>query len=268
MTLLEELVADLRAESAALDAIVSRLQHPEWATGTPAEGWDVQDQIWHLAWFDGAAYRAIAKPAASADEHASAVAGIARYADDVVRRGREQQPEAVLSRWREESKMFQSAALEASPRTRVGWFDTEMSVASLVTARLMETWAHGQDVRDAFGLAPEISDRLRHVAHLGFSAMPYAFRAHGQSPPATPVRVELRLPSGGLCTFGPVGTADQVIGSALDFSLVVTQRRHLDDVELEVTGPTAVRWMSIAQSFAGPPGPGRAPGQFPPDRRA
>jgi len=46
---------------------------------------------------------------------------------------------------------------------------------------------------------------------------------------------------------------DRVEGSALDFCLVVTQRRHLDDTKLDVTGDHAREWLQIAQAFAGEP---------------
>ena len=51
-------------------------------------------------------------------------------------------------------------------------------------------------------------------------------------------------------------------GTALDFCLVVTQRRHVDDTALQVTGGTARGWLTIAQAFAGRAGAGRTPGQF------
>ena len=264
MSLLDALLADLRAECAALAGIVNPLTPGEWATVTPAAGWDIRDQIWHLAWYDGAAYRAIAEPESYAAEWAGVFTDIDAYAGGVAQRGRELAPSAVLARWREQAELFQRAALAAGPRARVAWHDTQMSVASMVTARIQETWAHGQDVRDALGLPPEASDRLRHVAHIGCGALPYAFLAHGKQPPATPVHVELALPSGAVFQSGPQDAADRVTGRAIDFCLVVTQRRHLSDVGLEVTGPVAAEWLPIAQSFAGPPGPGRAPGQFPP----
>jgi uncharacterized protein (TIGR03084 family) len=264
MSLLDELLADLRAECAALDLIARRLAPDDWAARTPADGWDIRDQIWHLAWYDGAAYRATAEPQAYAAEQATVFTDVDAYASDVVRKGRELAPDAVLAQWREQAGLFQRAALAAGPRTRVAWHDTQMSVASMVTARIQETWAHGQDVRDALGLPPEVTDRLRHVAHLGCGALPYAFLARGEQPPAAPVRVELGLPSGAAFQSGPQDAADRVTGRALDFCLVITQRRHLSDVDLDVTGPVAARWLPIAQSFAGPPGSGRAPGQFPP----
>lgn len=33
----------------------------------------------------------------------------------------------------------------------------------------------------------------------------------------------------------------------------VTQRRHLDDVDLETVGEPASNWLSMVQAFAGPP---------------
>jgi hypothetical protein len=37
----------------------------------------------------------------------------------------------------------------------------------------------------------------------------------------------------------------------------VTQRRNVADTGLLISGETATDWMSVAQAFAGPPGPGR-----------
>src|SRR2546423_40378 len=37
------------------------------------------------------------------------------------------------------------------PSLRVPWYGPDMSVASSVTARIMETWAHGQDIVDGLG---------------------------------------------------------------------------------------------------------------------
>jgi uncharacterized protein (TIGR03084 family) len=135
-----------------------------------------------------------------------------------------------------------------------------MGLASFISARLMETWAHGQDVVDALGIQREPTDRLRHVAFLGVRARGFSYTANGLATPESDVRVELTGPSGDLWTWGD-GT-DSIRGTALDFCLVVTQRRHIADTDLEIRGPLAEGWMEIAQSFAGPPGSGRQPGQF------
>ena len=70
-----------------------------------------------------------------------------------------------------------------SPTSRPGrscpWFGPPMSAASMATARLMETWAHGQDVADALGVDRQPTDRLRHVAHIGVRARDYAYHVNG-----------------------------------------------------------------------------------------
>ena len=57
----------------------------------------------------------------------------------------------------------------------------------------------------------------------------------------------------------PDDATELVKGSAEDFCLVVTQRRHLDDTTLDAT-PLAREWLLIAQAFAGPATDGPAPG--------
>jgi uncharacterized protein (TIGR03084 family) len=137
-------------------------------------------------------------------------------------------------------------------RKRVPWYGPEMSLGMAVTARLMETWAHGQDVADALGVERAPTKRLEHIALLGARTLPNSFRARGLPVPEDPVRVELD----GIA-FGPEGARNLVRGSTLDFCLVVTQRRNVFDTALLVDGPVATAWMQIAQAFAGPPGVGR-----------
>ena len=130
-----------------------------------------------------------------------------------------------------------------------------MSPPSSVTARLMETWAHGQDIVDTLGLERPPTARLRHIADLGIRAAPYSYTVNHFPPPEVPIRTELRAPDGDEWSWGPPDARDRVTGDALDFCLVVTQRRHHDDSGLVATGPTAQQWIAIAQAFAGPPGP-------------
>jgi len=132
-----------------------------------------------------------------------------------------------------------------------------MSAASSLTARIMETWAHTQDIADALGVTREPTSRLRHVAHIGVGARAFSYAVHGKALPQAPVRVELTGPDGDLWAWGPADAADRVTGPALDFCLLVTQRRHRDDLALVIQGPAATEWMSIAQAFAGTAGTGR-----------
>jgi uncharacterized protein (TIGR03084 family) len=121
----------------------------------------------------------------------------------------------------------------------------------------METWAHTQDIADALGVTREPTSRLRHVAHIGVGARAFSYAVNGKTLPESPVRVELTGPDGDLWTWGPAETENRVTGPALDFCLLVTQRRHRDDLALVIEGPVAAEWMSIAQAFAGAAGTGR-----------
>ncbi|GAA4495680.1 TIGR03084 family metal-binding protein [Actinoallomurus oryzae] len=259
----EVLIRDLSAETADLN----RLLGPGvWDVPTPAEGWAVRDQIAHLAWFDDAAVRAVTTPEEfRAEARAAADAGL--DADALVAERRSMPGEDLLAWFRSARAGLTETLAAADPKTRIPWYGPDMGLASFATARLMETWAHGQDVVDGLREAGrdavrEPTDRLRHVAEIGVRALPWSFVVRRRPVPRVPVRIELTLPGGGPWTAGPEGAADVVRGTALDFCLVVTQRRHPADVDLAVSGAVAKEWIGIAQAFAGPPGTGRRPGRF------
>lgn len=167
----------------------------------------------------------------------------------------------VLAWWRVARTNMIRGFRALDPAARVPWFGPPMSPASFISARLMETWAHGQDIVDALGIDRRPTKRLKHVAHLGVRARAFSYRAHGLPVPDEKVSVELVAPDGDVWRWDEQ-SADSVRGGALGFCLLVTQRRHIDDTDLVLTGPRAEGWMSIAQAFAGPPGDGRRPGQF------
>jgi uncharacterized protein (TIGR03084 family) len=137
-----------------------------------------------------------------------------------------------------------------------------MGSKSFLTARLMEVWAHGQDIVDTVGAEREPTDRLRHIAQLGFITHGWSYINRGLEAPSDPLRLELTAPSGDTWTFGPDDAPESARGPALDFCLVATQRRHIDDTGLEAT-PGARDWMLLAQAFAGPATDGPAPGTRP-----
>lgn len=254
-----DLAADLAAEHEALDRVVAGRSDDELLTATPAEGWDVRDELAHLAGFDENATAALRDP----EGFTAGLARILETGEDpiaaITERGRSMAPVEVVEWWRRARSELLSAIEQADPAARVPWYGPPMSHMSFVTARLMETWAHGQDVRDAYGVPPEVSNRLRHVAHIGIGARTYSYVVRGLDVPEQPVAVRLTAPDGSEWTWGDPAAADVVSGPAVDFCLVVTQRRHLDDVDLTVQGPFAEEWMGIAQAFAGGPGPGRPP---------
>ncbi|MFI9590179.1 TIGR03084 family metal-binding protein [Nonomuraea sp. NPDC052265] len=248
------LLADLRAETDSLEALLAPLRPADWETPTPAEGWAVRDQVSHLAWFDDAAVLSVTDPAAFRD-----LAARAGSVDDLAAASRGMPPRELHAWFRAARARSLEAFGTLDARVRVPWFGPAMSGASFVTARLMETWAHGQDVADGLGLTREPTERLRHVALLGCRARPYSFAARGLPEPAGPVRVELTTPGGDLWTAGPADASAVVRGPMLDFCLLVTQRVHLSDTALEAAGEPARAWLEIAQAFAGPPGKGRPP---------
>jgi uncharacterized protein (TIGR03084 family) len=260
-----ELVADLRAETRDLEGLLAPLRPAQWDTPTPAPGWAIRDQVSHLAWFDDAAVRAVTAPDDFRAEAAAILDGDSGLAVDPDRIAERHRSMAVpaLRDWCAAARARLLEVLGGlDAKARVPWYGPDMSATSFATARLMETWAHAQDVADALSAARTPTDRLRHVAQIGVRALPYSFAVNDRPVPAEPVRVELTLPGGAPLTLGP-DTADNVVrGGALDFCLLVTQRRHLADVALEVSGPVAAEWLAIAQAFAGPPGTGRRPGQF------
>lgn len=251
------LCCDLAAERADLLEMVSPLREDDWQRSTPAPGWDVLDQFTHLAWFDQSATLALQDPAMFRGRRESVLADIDGFVE-AVRREQRVLSGALATAWLSTAgAQLLQTAIDADERGRVPWYGPDMSVASLVTSRIMETWAHGQDVADAFSVARPPSARLKHVAFLGWRALPNSFLAHGRPVPDEPVRVEIDE-----LTFGPPKARNTVRGPALDFCLVVTQRRHVADTALVAEGPVAVEWLAIAQAFAGPPGQGRLPGQF------
>jgi uncharacterized protein (TIGR03084 family) len=253
---------DLRAEHDALDDVVAGLDESGWDTATPAPGWSVRDQISHLTFFDEEATLAASDPDAFLVRLTEAANDIDGYMNGCLEKGRAMRPAEVLEWWRGSRGRMLDVFGDVDPSVRVPWYGPPMSLASFITARLMETWAHGQDVVDAVGIEREATERMRHIVFIGVRARQNSYVAHGMEMPAGDVRVELKSPDGDTWSFGS-SDEDVVTGSAEDFCLVVTQRRHPEDTDLVVTGPLAEEWISIAQAFAGPPGEGRKPGQFP-----
>jgi uncharacterized protein (TIGR03084 family) len=265
---IDEILADLEAENDDLDGLVSGIGPDQWRLPTPAPGWTIAHQISHLessaalatlAATDAAAFAA-RRAELGSDFNEGIEAGAAEFADSP--------PELLLARWRDTRRSLQEALAALPAGQRVPWVVTPVSPATLASVRLMELFGHGQDIADALGVERPATDRIAAVARLGVRTRDYAFLARGLAPPAKEFLVKLTAPSGAEWTWGPGDAAQGVSGPALDFCLLVTQRRHRDDLSLAATGPDADRWLDIAQAYAGPPGPGRAPGQFAAARQA
>ena len=251
------MVADLRAESDDLDALVAPLSADRWAEPTPAPGWTIAHQIGHLLWTDRIALTAVTDEAEFAEALAAAQADATGFVDAAAEELAALPPAQLLTDWRVTRRRLHDALLEVPDGRKLPWFGPPMSAASMATARLMETWAHGLDVADALGVKRPTTERLRSIAHIGVRTRDYAFFINNLTPPTEPFLVELRGPGGDTWAWGPPDAAQRVTGSAEDFCFLVTQRRPLTTLDITAHGADAQRWLGISQAFAGPPGPGR-----------
>jgi uncharacterized protein (TIGR03084 family) len=252
---LSELLDDLRAEQADLRRLV---QDADLDTATPAEGWDVRDAVAHLAGTDVEATRAASEPEAFLATLPAVAADIDGFLTGQLVERRHLSRESLMASWQDGFDAMLAAFAAVAPGSKVPWYGPPMSPASFATARLMEYWAHGQDVADALGVTRTPTNRLRHICHLGVRTRGFSYVNRGLTPPQEPVAVQLTAPDGGTWAFGE--GEQRVTGPAEDFCLLVTQRRHRSDLRLTAEGAAADDWLDVAQVFAGPPGPGRAPG--------
>jgi uncharacterized protein (TIGR03084 family) len=256
-TTVTRVLADLAAEGDELDAHLVALPEAGWATPTPAAGWTIAHQIAHLNWTDRLALLAIDRPDRFAGAMREAIADPAGFVDDAAAAGAELSPGDLLAGWRADRAELADRLAAIEPGRKLDWFGPPMSPASMATARLMETWAHGLDVAEALGRQPRPTGRLQHVARLAVRTRDFAFRLHGLPVPTEEFRIELAAPDGDCWQYGPADAAQSVTGPAFDFCLLAVQRRNRRDLALVASGPQAEAWLDIMQAFAGPPGTGR-----------
>lgn len=262
MTDLQNVFSDLAAESEEVDQLVAGLDAAQWNSDTPATGWTVADQIAHLAFIfqlagtaasEAEAFQALVAEAAN-DFDGAVNAALADYADD--------SPEVLLSRWRAERDTCVKALAAVPAGQVVPWLVNPLPPTILACAGIMELFAHGQDVADALGIRLERTDRIKHLVGFAILTRDFGYQARGLTPPAGEWRFELTAPSGELWEFGPADATQRVSGPATDFCLLVTRRRHRDDLAVTASGADAEHWLDIAQAYRGPAGEGRTPGQF------
>jgi uncharacterized protein (TIGR03084 family) len=254
---LEQVLADVAAESDELDAIVSDLDDDQWHLETPAEGWTIAHQVAHLAWTDHVATLAATDKEGWDAVVLEAMGDPTGFVDACAQEWSTRPRAELLETWRAGRARLREVLAAHPEGEKVPWFGPPMSPTSMGSARYMETWAHGRDVVDALGILVGPTDRIRHVVHIGTRTRDFAYTVHGRTPPAEPFRFELVAPSGEVWSHGPEDATQQVTGSAYDFCLLVTQRRNPAMLDLVAVGRDATEWMTIAQAFAGPPGSGR-----------
>lgn len=259
---MKQICTDLNAEHEELEGLLNSLDDEQWDLITPFYDWTIRKEIEHLAYFDDRATLAASDPEAF-QKHLAKEIFVSFEAIDIHTKKivGQRSIQDLFAWWQSERRKLLAVLEQHEPKNRLLWYGPPMSALSFATARLMETWAHAQDVFDTLKLKRQPTDRLRHIAHLGVNTYGWTFINKGLAVPEEQVRVELKAPSGELWTWGPEDTVQKIKGSAEGFCLVVVQRRHVDDTDLHVVGETARDWMLKAQCFAGAPAYGPKPGQ-------
>ncbi|MCP4116090.1 MAG: TIGR03084 family protein [Desulfobacteraceae bacterium] len=259
---METLCQELEKEYHTLDTALGVLPPEEWNRVTPFAGWTIREEIGHIAYYDNKATLAVTDPMGF-QAHVEEILKTCKDAEEMFERslgtGRYLEPEELMALWKKERTIMLQALKALDPDSRHPWYGPPMTATSFATARLMETWAHGQDILDTLGIERTPTKGLEHICLLGVKTFGWAYVNRNLAKPADKVHVKVTGPDNETWSFGDEAWPNRVTGTALDFCLVVTQRRHVDDTGLRMEGDTAKEWMTIAQAFAGPPATGPQP---------
>lgn len=253
---------DFCDESAALYAVLKPLSDDAYAVPTLFNDWTINDILQHLHHFNIMADLSLNEPEKFVTEYAKISAlrekvGFVASSNELLD-GIKGPP--LLEAWRAYYTEMTPRFAAADPKQRVKWAGPDMSARSSITARLMETWAHGQEIYDLLGLRRANTDRIKNIAHLGINTFGWTFANRKQAEPGPMPYVRLTAPSGDTWEWGTPADEEKVEGAAEEFCQVVCQTRNIADTQLQVTGPVATQWMALAQCFAGAPKDPPAPG--------
>ncbi len=263
MTGLQNVIRDLTTDGEQVDALVSDLDDAGWDRPTPAPGWTVRHQIAHLAFIFKIAGLAASEPQKFGElAKATKAVGFDAAVNAALNDYLGDPNEVLLSRWRAERDAGIKALAAVPADQFVPWLVNPLPPAILASAGMMEVFGHGQDIADALGVKPSRTDSLGHLVGFAARVRDFGYEARGLTPPEQEFRFEITSPSGKLWAFGPEDSPQRISGGAEDFCLLVTRRRHRDDLDLRAEGELADHWLDIAQAYRGPAGEGRKPGQF------
>ena len=229
---------------------------PADSYSTPFKNWTPWDVVAHLHFFDQVSLLALNDPDEFSRERKSLTAAAleGKSLSDIAREKYAGMNSAkLLENWIEACAKMANDLGTSDPKRRLPWFGPDMGVSMFTTARLMETWAHGQDVYDLMRHNRTYNDRIKHIAVIGVKTFGWTFINRGEEIPGPPPYIRIEAPSGAIWEWNEESDDEFVRGTAVDFCHVVTQGRNVTETDLEVRGPIATYWMSIAQCFAGAP---------------
>lgn len=251
---MRQICEDFVAESRSIASVLTGLQEPEFRAVTAFHAWTIDDVLVHVHLWNDLVRLAVTDPERFRPLMTSWMAlptppeRRAYENAQVPLRGR-----ALLDAWQRGFEDLGASWRNLDPKQRVVWAGPDMSLRTSLTARLMETWAHGQAVFDVLGIDRKERDSVRNVAVIGAQTYGWSFKVHGLTPPGPMPAVRLTLPSGAPLDLGGDPASGSIEGSAVEFAQVVAQTRNIDDTALRISGGPARRWMEVAQAFAGPP---------------
>jgi uncharacterized protein (TIGR03084 family) len=251
---------DFRQETRALSRLVTSIPVAAFHEPTQFKNWTILDVLRHLHFWNIMAHLQISDPE-KLTGHLTAMQAAGKTMRDYERAQLGHLSEAaLLVEWLSWSEATADLFAEADPKARLKWAGPDMSARSSMTARQMETWAHGQEVFDFAGARRENEDRIANIVTLGVNTFGWTYATRRETPPGPMPHLVLTAPSGIIWTHGEPNATERIEGLAEEFCQVVTQTRNIADTKLKVTGAVAVDWMSKAQCFAGPPNPPPPPG--------
>lgn len=251
---------DFRAESRALHTLLAARPVARFAEPTQFKGWGIHDVLQHLHFWNRMAFLQLEdeaelvrllKSMSAAGKSMRAFEASELDGLDGTR---------LMDAWERQFEETAARFAIADPKARLKWAGPDMSARSSITARLMETWAHGQEVYDHLGAVRQNEDRIGNIVTLGVNTFGWTYATRRETPPGEMPFLKLTAPSGAIWTHGREQDDERIEGLAEEFCQVVTQTRNIADTQLKVTGPVAADWMSKAQCFAGPPAAPPPPG--------
>lgn len=255
---------DFLEESKSLNAIIESLDVYRMATPTQFLNWTIEDIVGHLHMFNHAAelalkdrqnFNSFFDPIASDLNQGKSLLDVQKvWLRDT------DWPE-LLELWQAGFAKLAESFGNADPKHRLAWAGPDMSVRSSATARQMETWAHGQAVFDVLGETRVDQGRIKNIVHLGINTYGWTFINRKLDVPDPAPFVSLIAPSGDVWEWNERQSDNVVTGSAVGFCQIVTQTRNVKDTDIQTTGDNALKWMAMAQCFAGKPVDGPREGE-------
>ena len=246
---------DFQTESDALYELLKPLRDTDFERRTQFKDWTVNDILQHLHFFNYAAdlslndedgiLKLLSDLRAGYDNGASLVSYTDKQLDSVI-------GQALLQLWHDYYTGMIDNFHRVDPKKRLKWAGPDMSVLSSITARLMETWSHGQALYDLLGVVRKDRDHIQNIVVMGNNTFGWTFINRGEDVPADKPFLKLTAPSGAIWTFNEMSENNIIEGPASHFCQVVTQTRNILDTDLTVVGDVANTWMAVAQCFAGP----------------